>query len=110
MGAEREQEPMESSLLSRPKWAVCEIALELARLDHQLAEVAATIPLPADFAAMNRDRVPKDVASHLWGTIHCVRHDLLSNAITSLRRAAQLSELDLRDEFVRYGRATPEVN
>ncbi len=35
--------------------AVSEIALEIARLDHCLAEIAATIALPPDFAEINED-------------------------------------------------------
>ncbi len=79
--------------------AVFEITLEISRLDHRLAEIAATIALPADFAEMNEDRIPKDTAANLWGTIHWVRADLLSKAIASLSEAVQLTDADLRDEF-----------
>jgi hypothetical protein len=79
--------------------SVFEIALEIARLDHRLAEIAATIALPADFAEMNEDRIPKDPAANLWGTIHWVRSDLLSEASAYLREAVQLTDADLRDQF-----------
>ncbi|MCP4589422.1 MAG: hypothetical protein GY842_01630 [bacterium] len=79
--------------------AVFEITLEIARLDHRLAEIAATIALPPDFAEMNEDRIPKDTAANLWGTIHWVRSDLLSETIAYLREAAQLTDADLRDQF-----------
>ncbi len=79
--------------------AVFEITLEISRLDHRLAEIAATIALPPDFAEMNEDRIPKDTAANLWGTIHWVRADLLSEAIAYLREAVQRTDADLRDEF-----------
>ena len=92
------------------KLAVSEIALEIARLDHRLAEIVATIALPPDFWEMNEGRTPKNTAANLWGTIQWVRNDLLSEAITSLRKAVQLSDADLRDEFRIGRRQPPEVN
>jgi hypothetical protein len=89
--------------------AVFEIALEITRLDHRLAEIAVTIALPPDFAEMNEDRIPKDTAANLWGTIHWVRADLLSDAIASLREAVQLTDADLRDEFRIWRKQHPEV-
>lgn len=89
--------------------SVFEIALEIARLDHRLAEIAATIALPPDFAEMNEDRIPKDTAANLWGTIHWVRVDLLSEAIASLREAVQLTDANLRDEFRIWRKQHPDV-
>lgn len=89
--------------------AVFEIALEIARLDHRLFEIAATIALPPDFAEMNEDRIPKNTAANLWGMIHYVRTDLLSNAIASLREAVQLTNAELRDQFRICRKQHPEV-
>ncbi len=85
---------------SQSRLAVSEIVLEIARLDHRFAEIAATIALPPDFLEMNEGRIPpKDTPANLWGTIHCVWTDLLGDAIASLRKAVQLTDADLRDEF-----------
>jgi len=89
--------------------AVFEISLEITRLDHRLAEIAATIALPPDFAEMNEDRIPKDTAANLWGTIHWVRVDLLSEASASLLEAVQLTDADLRDEFRIWRQQHPDV-
>lgn len=85
--------------MGRQSETILEIALEIARLDHRLGEIAATIALPPDFAEMNEELIPKDTAANLWGTIHCVRSDLLSDAIASLYKAVQVTDADLRDEF-----------
>jgi hypothetical protein len=81
--------------------SVSDLALEIGRIDHHLAEIASLIALPPDFAEMNEDRIPKDGAANLWGTIEYVRQDLLSDAIAYLHKAAQQTDADLRDEFVR---------
>ena len=51
----------------------------------------------------------RTASANLWGTIHWVRADLLSEAIASLREAVQLTDADLRDEFRIWRKQHPAV-
>ncbi|MCP4546099.1 MAG: hypothetical protein GY835_06510 [bacterium] len=73
-----------------------------------MTEITATIALARYFSKMNEYRIPKDTAANLWGTIHCVRTDLLSDAIASLRQAGQLTDADLRDHRI-WRKKHPDV-
>jgi hypothetical protein len=78
--------------------AVFEAAMELARQDKRLAELASALPLPGDF---DLDVLPSTVEIELYSRIQAVKTDYLQPGIVVLMEAAQLSDADLRLEFAR---------
>ncbi len=81
--------------------AVFEVALELARLDRRLAQIADSLPLPADVFDQFEDRVPATPAAQLYGVIGVVKVEL-RETIDVLLEAAQVDEVALRREFRKW--------
>jgi hypothetical protein len=77
--------------------AVFEVAVELARQDKRLAELAATLPLPEDF---DPDTLPSTAEMELYSRIQAVKADL-QPGIAILFAGAQLNDADLRREWLR---------
>ncbi len=78
--------------------SVFEVAIELARLDRRLAEIATSLPLPADAEDLFKERVPSIPAVHLYGLIGAVK-DELQKTVSVLLEAAQIDGVALRREF-----------
>jgi hypothetical protein len=76
--------------------AVFDVAVELARQDKRLGELASAIPLPGDF---DPDILPSTVEFELYSRIQAVKADYLQPTIAVLMEAAQLSEAALRLKF-----------
>ncbi len=91
---------MSSSPLCNHQDAALAVALELMRLDHRLAQLAASIPLPADVETLFEDQDASTPASHLYGMIGAVKVDL-REAAQALVEAAQADEVFLRQEHRR---------
>ena len=87
--------------------AVFDVAVELARQDKRLAELAAALPLPEDF---DPDTLPSTLAMELYSRIQAVKADHLQPAMAILYEGAQLTDADLRREFqngVSFRQQTP---
>jgi hypothetical protein len=78
--------------------AVFEAAIELARVNRRLAQIATSLPLPADVDDLFEDRVPSIPAVHLYGLIGAVT-DELRETVAVLLEAAQIDGVALRREF-----------
>ena len=76
--------------------AVFEVAVELARQDKRLAELASALPLPDDF---DPDTLPSTVEIELYSRIQAVKADYLRPGLAALLEGAQLSDADLRRTF-----------
>ena len=78
--------------------AVFEVAIELTRLDRRLAQIATSLPLPADVGELLEDGLPSIPATHLYGLIGAVKGEL-RETIAVLLEAAQIDGVALRREF-----------
>jgi len=83
--------------ISVTQQAVFEVAVELARQDKRLAELAAALPLPEDF---DPDTLPSTAELELYSRIQAVKADLQPD-IAILFAGAQLNDADLRREWLR---------
>ena len=72
--------------------------MELARIDHRLAEIRSVIGLLPDLAKMEETKLPHDVSAYLSDAIGYVRHDLLKDAVATLKRASEVTAAELRAE------------
>ena len=81
------------------RWALVDLAGEFMRLDQRIFELLQRIPLPADVEQMWDLEIGTDVAAELYGSLRCVKRDLVEEAISTLRAAAQTTEEQLRKEF-----------
>jgi hypothetical protein len=72
-----------------------EVALELARLDHRLARIAESLPLPVDVEDLFNDYAASTPSVHLYGAIGTVKEELWES-IEMLLRASQADEASLR--------------
>ncbi len=81
--------------------AVFEVAIELARLDRRLAQIAGSLPLPVDVLDQFEDRVPATPAAQLYGVIGAVKVEL-RQSVDVLLEAAQVDEVALRREFRKW--------
>jgi hypothetical protein len=88
--------------ISVSQQAVFEVAVELARQDKRLAELAAALPLPEDF---DPDTLPSTAEMELYSRIQAVKADLLQPGIAILFAGAQLNDADLRREWLAELRA-----
>lgn len=84
--------------------AVFEVALELARQDKRLSEIASAIAFPPDADAMLDLAQPSTTEVELFSRIECVKTDLLQEAVRALLEAAQLTDAALRVESARRSR------
>ncbi len=78
--------------------AVFEVAIDLARLDRRLAQIATSLPLPVDVYDLLEDRLPSIPAAHLYGLIGAVKGEL-RETVAVLLEAAQIDGVALRREF-----------
>ena len=76
-------------------------AVEVARLDKWLAEIAAAIQLPPNLEAMDDLDVPLNVEAQIFSSIGAVKTDYLQKTVKVLLRAAQINDLVLRHEYQR---------
>ena len=86
------------SSLNVNQLAVLEVGLELIRIDKRLNDIAEAIHLPPDLDDMFEGQVCENVASHLYTMLHCVRHEMLRDAIDTLLAAANTTPEELRTE------------
>ena len=70
--------------------ALLAAAIALRSIDESLAALAEPLPPPGERF---------DVLAELRAAIDCVRSDLLSDAMTTLERAATMSEGELHERF-----------
>jgi hypothetical protein len=97
-----------STLLQAGQDATFEVAIELARLDRRLAQIAESLPLPVDSEDLFEERVPATAATQLYGVIGGVKGEL-KEMIEVLLESAQISEAALRSEFRRHRQQLAEV-
>lgn len=84
------------------KMALLEVALELGRIDHRLAEIRSTIGLPPNLAEMEEGSsgswtTEQAQNAYLSGIIVHVRA-LLEDAIDTLKLASEITDAELRAE------------
>ena len=84
--------------------AVLEVALELARQDKRLAEIAEKLRLPQDADSMFESKTAKTTEVEVFGQIDYVKMDYLGPAIEALLAAAQVTDAALRIAFLRRPR------
>ncbi len=78
--------------------AVLEVAIDLLRIKKRLGDIAAVLPIPWDLEQMQTDVFPHVVGPHLYGILGAVR-ELMGDAISTLIRAANTNDVDLRAEW-----------
>ena len=78
--------------------AVFEVAIDLSRLGRRLAQIATSLPLPADVDDLFEELVPSIPAVHLYSLIGAVK-DELREIVDVLLEAAQIDGATLRREF-----------
>jgi len=83
--------------------AIFEVAVELARQDRRLAQIATAIQLPRDFEL--DAELPSTTEIELYSCIAAVKADYLERSVESLLAAAQVSDSDLRLDFIRECRS-----
>jgi hypothetical protein len=86
--------------LRNQREATLTAAIELIQLDFRLAQIAESIPLPADVDEIFESRLPATPASNLYAVITAVKVEF--GWITkALLEAAQATEVTLRQEYRR---------
>ena len=89
--------------------ALMELVTELMRLDQQMFEILQRISLPADVEQMWDLKVAYSVTAGLHSGLRCVKTDLVEEAISRLRKTAQSTDEELREEFRDGQRRQAEV-
>ena len=84
--------------LQTQREATLTAAIELIQLDFRLAQIAESIPLPADVEEIFEDHHPATPASNLFASITAVKGEF-SRIQQTLLEAAQATEVTLRQEY-----------
>lgn len=79
--------------------ALAEIALQLVAIEDRLQGIHDALPRPPNQDTMWEHRVPRDVATEVYGTIEHVVGDLLGPMIEQLERAAGVTAEELGERF-----------
>ena len=77
--------------------ALAEIALELVGIEDRLQRIHDRLPRSRRRDAMWEHRIPRDVATEIYGTIECVLADHLREVIGYIEGAARVTADELRE-------------
>lgn len=81
--------------------AVFEVALELIRLKRRLAQVSASVPLPADVDDVFEGRAASTPATQLYGA-SVGAQETLKALISMLLDAVHVDEVALREQYRKW--------